>query len=177
MRTVTYGAACSLDGFIADRDGAVDWLHFSADVQAIMAKYWKTIDTLLFGRKTWEFAVSAGGGGPGGADSKMQTYVFSRTLKELGHPDVQLVSEDAGGFVRDLKAQQGKGICVMSGGNLARSLFEAGVIDEVGLNIHPILLGSGVQLFLDAGRTIKLELVENRTINGGCVYALYRVKG
>jgi dihydrofolate reductase len=61
MRKVIYGGACSLDEFFAGPDGAVDWLHFSKDVQAIMARMWANIDTLLFGRKTWEFAVASGG--------------------------------------------------------------------------------------------------------------------
>ena len=177
MRTVTYGAACSLDGFIAAADGGIDWLHFSRDVQEIMTTYWATVDTVLMGRKTWD--VAAGQGGGKGKSRKRAkgpaTYVFSRTLTRDPAPGVQLVSSDAGGFVRDLKAQPGRGICVMGGGELARSLLEAGVIDEVGLNIHPILLGAGVPFFRDAGR-IPLELAESRPIDGGCVYATYRVR-
>jgi dihydrofolate reductase len=166
MRTVTYGAACSLDGFIAAADGGMDWLHFSRDVQDIMAEYWATIDALIWGRKTWEF-----GGGP----AKLPTYVCSRTLAEIHESGVQLVKSDAGEFVRALKRQPGKGICLMCGGGLARSLFEAGVIDEVRINIHPVLLGSGVPLFRDAGR-IALEHIESRVIDGGCVLASYRVQ-
>ncbi len=179
MRTVTYGAACSLDGFIAAADGSVDWLHFSRDVEAFMAAYWATIDTLLMGRKTWAVAAAAAqGGGEAGEPPPMAgitTYVFSRTLRDVPK-GVHLVSEDAGEFVRGLKRQPGKGICVMGGGELAQSLFAAGVIDEVGLNIHPILLGSGVPLFRDPGRRIPLELIESRTIAGGCVLATYRVR-
>ncbi len=63
MRTVTYGGACSLDGFFTARDGALDWLHFSTDVQQFMTDFWKDIDTLLFGRKTWETMGGQGGGG------------------------------------------------------------------------------------------------------------------
>ena len=175
MRKVTYGAACSLDGFIAATDGGVDWLHFSKDARAIMADYWRRIDTLVMGRKTWEAAVAMGGGGDGGDMMKgISSYVFSRTLKEIRAPGVQLVSEDAGDFVRALKKEKGKEICVFGGGEFARSLFEADVIDEVGLNIHPVLLGSGVPLFRDAGR-VKLKLLENRSIAGGCVYVMYRV--
>jgi len=173
MRIVTYGAACSLDGFIAGLDGSVDWLHFSSDVQAEMARYWATIDTILMGRKTWEFAASQGGGTSASTD--MCTYVFSRTLKAITDAGAELVSDDAGAFVHDLKRRKGKGICVMSGGGLASALFEAGVIDEVGLNIHPILLGRGVPLFVDPGRRVKLALKECRTIHGGCVLATYRV--
>jgi dihydrofolate reductase len=105
------------------------------------------------------------------------TYVFSRTLPDIDRPGVRLVRSDAGAFVRDLKAQPGRGICVMGGGELAASLIAAGVVDEVGLNIHPVLLGAGVPLFRDPGRRISLALVENRTIDGGCVLATYRVAG
>ena len=175
MRTVTYGAACSLDGFIAPSDGSMDWLHFSRDAQDVMAKYWATIDTMLMGRKTWEVAMAGAGGGGGGGSSAITTYVFSRTLRSVGH-GAHLVSEDAGEFVRRLKEQPGKGICVMGGGELAQSLFAAGVIDEVGLNVHPILLGSGVPFFRDAGRRIAMELTEARVIDGGCVLMNYRVR-
>jgi len=172
MRIVTYGAACSLDGFIADTDGGVAWLHMSQDVQAIMAEYWATIDTLVWGRKTWDMAASLGGGG--GGSGTMHNYVFSRTLKSAS--GAELVASDPGAFVNDLKRQPGKGICIMSGGDLARSLFAAGAIDEVGLNIHPVLLGSGIPIVQDPGQSVSLELRGARTIDGGCIYATYRVK-
>ncbi len=171
MRTVTYGAACSLDGFIAGSNGEIDWLHMSPDVSSIMAKYWKSVDTILMGRKTYDVAQAMGGGPamPGIAG----TYVFSRTLDRVA--GAELVRDDAGAFVRSLKAKPGKDICLLGGGDLARSLFAEDVIDEVGLNIHPILLGGGSPLFPDIGKRIRLELIENSTIEGGCVHALYRV--
>lgn len=172
MRKVTYGVACSLDGFIAGPDEALDWLHFSKDVEAVMAKRWAITDTLLFGRKTWEYAASQGGFGGRG----MKSYVFSGTLTTLTTPGFELITQDAGGFVAELKTRPGGEILVMSGGNLARSLFRAGVIDEVGLNIHPVLLGSGTPAFNDTGTRINLELSESRTMDGGCVLVTYRVK-
>src|SRR5690349_21822179 len=177
MRTVTYGAACSLDGFITSADGSMDWLHFSKDVQEFMANYWASIDTMLMGRKTWEAAGGSSDGGGGGKGTKgITTYIFSRTLERVGG-GAHLVRENAGEFVRQLKEQPGKGICVMGGGELAQSLLEAGVIDEVGLNVHPILLGSGVPFFRDAGRRISLVLAESKVIDGGCVLSTYRVVG
>jgi dihydrofolate reductase len=173
MRLVTYGAACSLDGFITDRDGAIDWLHWSSDVDDVMTGYWKTVDTIIMGRKSWEAAVAQGGAGamPG----ITATYVFSRTLEHIEHPHVTLISEDAGDFVRRLKQQDGKDICVLGGGDFGCSLLTEGVVDEVGLNVHPILLGAGVPLFRDTGRRIGLTLVESRVLDGGCVLARYRV--
>jgi dihydrofolate reductase len=174
MRTVTYGAACSLDGFIAGPNGEIDWLRTSPDVNDVMKNYWATVDTMLMGRKTWEFAMAQSNGRGSGGYPGVKTYLFSRTLKESPHPDLELV-RDGGEFVRDLKKRKGRDICVMSGGNLAQSLFEAGVIDEVGVNIHPVLLGSGTPMFVDPGRRVHLRLKECRTLHGGCVLATYFV--
>jgi len=173
MRKVTYGAACSLDGFIAGPSGEIDWLHFSNDVQAVMVDYWTRIDVVLMGRKTWEVANAMGQGG-GGSMQGMTAYVFSRTLTQLPPGGAELIGDDAGEFVRELKTGKGKEICVLGGGELACSLFAAGVIDEVRLNIHSVLLGRGIPLFRDAGQ-IALTLLENRTIDGGCILASYEV--
>ena len=178
MRIVTYGVACSLDGFIAGSDGSLDWLHFSRDVEKTMARYWSTIDTIVMGRKTWQAGEEQGGASSAASDGgspPIKTYIFSRTLKSAP-AGADVVSGDAGRFVQHLKGQPGKGICIMGGGELAASLFEAGVIDEVGLNVHPVLLGSGVPLFRDPGRRIALELAESRTIDGGCVLSTYKVR-
>ncbi len=64
----------------------------------------------------------------------------------------------------------------MGGGELAKSLFEAGVIDEIGFNIHPVLLGSGIPLFHEMTRQIELELLDCQTFKNGCVYVSYRVR-
>jgi dihydrofolate reductase len=175
MRTVTYGGACSLDGYIATADGGVDWLHFSRDVQAHMAAYWPTIDTILMGRLTWEVAARAD---PGDAPATpgMKTYVFSRTLAAIDRPGVELIRDNAPEFVRQLKRQPGKGICVMGGSVLGTSLLEAGVVDEVGFNMHPIVLGSGIPLFRSTTHRIQLDLIESKPIDGGCLLATYRVR-
>ncbi|HYB95717.1 MAG TPA: dihydrofolate reductase family protein [Vicinamibacterales bacterium] len=176
MRKVIYGGACSLDGYLADRHGGIDWLHWSRDVEQIMARSWAETDTMVMGRKTWDFAMAAGGGGEMPGVKINRTYVCSRTLTSIAAKDTELVSGDAGEFVRRLKQQPGKNIIVMSGGNLAASLLQAGVVDEIGMNIHPVLLGAGVPAFLDPGPRINLELLESRPLDGGCVFVNYRVK-
>jgi len=112
----------------------------------------------------------------GGDMTGVTAYVFSRALSEIAHPGVHLVREDPGTFVRALKERDGGGICVFGGGELAATLLAAGVIDEVGLNIHPIVLGSGIPFVRDPGQRVSLELAECRPIDGGCVYVRYRVK-
>ena len=172
MRKVTFGGACSLDNFIARKDDAVDWLIWNKEVAEIMESFWKTIDTVVMGRRTYEVAARMGMGAYPG----VKNYVFSRTIKESSDGALTFISEDAAAFVRRLKSEEGKGICVMGGGVLAKSLFEADVIDEVGLNIHPVLLGSGIPLFYEMPRQIDLELIKNQQLSNGCVALTYRVK-
>ncbi|HEX6162937.1 MAG TPA: dihydrofolate reductase family protein [Vicinamibacterales bacterium] len=175
MRKVIYGGACSLDGFFTDRNGSVDWLIHGKAVQEIMRKSWATVDTILFGRKTWEWASSQPGPADDAAFAGIKSYVFSRTLTSIPDRKAELVTSDAGAFVKQLKSEPGRDIIVMSGGDFAASLLKAGVVDEVGLNIHPVLLGGGAPAFLDAGGRISLELTETRQLDGGCVYVNYRV--
>jgi dihydrofolate reductase len=177
MRKVTFGGANSFDNYIARKDDAVDWLMWSKEAASVMTNYWKTIDTIVMGRKTYEVALRMGTGG--GATPGMKTYVFSRTMKPGSGKkvkDLEFISEDAADFVRKLKAQEGKDICVMGGGLLAKSLFEADLIDEIGFNIHPVLLGSGIPLFHEMNHQIDLELIECKQFKNGCLMVSYRVK-
>ena len=171
MRKVIFGVACSLDGFIARADGGIDWLLFSDEVNTIMTDIFGSTDTLVFGRKTYEMGKQAGHPPMPG----MKAYVCSRTLAPETDDAVTIVSEDAVKFVEKLKRKDGKNICIMAGGELGTALLQAGVIDELGLNIHPILLGSGVPLFQAMKRPPILELVESRSIAHGCVCVTYRV--
>jgi len=173
MRKVTFGGAISLDHFIARKDHTYDWIISTKEANEILKDYWETIDTIVMGRLTYEVAAA---GGAGGGHAGIKTYVFSRTMKKPNTKRVTFLSEDAADFVRRIKKEAGKDICVMGGGLLARSLFEADLIDEIGFNIHPVLLGSGIPLFHDMSRQIDLELKECRTLSKGCVYVTYNVK-
>src|SRR5688500_20300732 len=113
------------------------------DVEAIMRESWANTDTILLGRKTWEFSKAMGGGGemPG---VKVKSYVFSRTLKSIAEKDTERVTSEPADFVRKPKAEPGRDIIVRSGGNFATTVLKEGVIDEKGLHVHPILVGGGV---------------------------------
>lgn len=133
MRTVTFGVANSLDNFIARADHSVDWLRWGPEAAEVTAGFWKTIDTVVMGRKTWEVAARLGTPVfPG-----VRNCLCSRTLAASPHPEVELVPGDVVPFLRGLRAGTGAGICVMGGGELARPLLEAGLIDELGFNLHP----------------------------------------
>lgn len=176
MRKVTFGGAISLDDFIARADGGIDWLLWSDDAAEIMKQYWASIDCIVMGRKTYDFArAMASGGKAGNLYGDLKVFVFSRTLDPAKNKDVEVIAEDPGKFVKKLKKRKGKDICVMGGGEIGTVLLEAGVVDEIGFNIHPVLLGSGVPLFHRMKKQIDLELIEAEPIAKGCVYIRYRV--
>jgi len=183
MRKVTLGLANSLDNYIARKDGGFDWIHWSNEVAEISAKFMKTVDALLIGRKTYEGMLAYGQTSYPGA----KNYVFSRSKKKAAtlkktlaskkktDTNVEIVATDAVKFVSELKRRKGKGICLFGGGELARSLFETDLIDEVALNIHPVLLGSGVPLFHQMKKQIDLELLDTKILKGGYLVVTYRV--
>jgi dihydrofolate reductase len=183
MRKVTLGLANSLDNYIARKDGEADWLHWSKEVAEISAKFMKTVDAMLIGRRTFEAMLGYDQTSYPGA----KNYVFTRAKKngaalkkklaiKKADKSVQIITADAAKFVRELKHMKGKGIVVFGGGDLAKSLFEADLIDEVVLNIHPVLLGSGIPLFHVMKRQIDLELLDCKTLTGGYLVVTYRVK-
>jgi dihydrofolate reductase len=172
MRKVTWGAAVSLDLYLAGPEEALDWLRWSDDAAAISAASWQGVDTLLMGRKTYDFATRSGGGGSGA--SKIRTFIFSRTMTEAP-AGAELVTSDAAAFVRRLKRQEGGDIIVMGGGELTSALIEGGVVDEIGLNVHPLLLGGGILFVRPMARRAALAFVEARPIAKDCVFLRYRL--
>lgn len=174
MRKVTFGVASSLDNYIARIDGTVDWILGGDEANSAMTEFWKNIDAVVIGRKTYEPVLKSGTPFPtfpGG-----RNYVLSRTLKGISDKNVEIIREDAVEFVRKLKMEKGKDIFIMGGGLLARPLFEANLIDEVRVNIHPVMLGSGIPLFHKMSHQIDLELIECKPYKNGCVSVTYRVK-
>jgi dihydrofolate reductase len=184
MRKVTLGLANSLDNYIARKDGGSDWLHWNEEIARISAKFMKTVDTILIGRKTYEVMLDFGQTSYPGA----RNYVFSRSKQKSSalkkslskkkklDQDVEVITADVAKFVSALKRKKGKGICLFGGGELARSLFEADLIDEIVLNIHPVLLGSGIPLFHEMKRQIDLKFLGSRKLKDGCLVVSYRVK-
>ena len=174
MRKVIFGVSTSLDNYVARKDGGIDWILGDEEAASRMADFWKTLDTIVIGRKPYEPVLNSGKPFP--TIPGVKNYVLSHTLKEVSDKNVEIIREDAAEFVRKLKTEEGKGISVLSGGLLAKPLFEANLIDEVVVNIHPILLGSGIPLFHEMSQQIDLELIECKTFKNGCVSVTYRVK-
>lgn len=107
-----------------------------------------------------------------------QKYVASSTLEEpLPWENSTLLKGDAADAVAELKQQPGKDIVISGSGALVRSLLDDGLIDELKLMVHPVVVGRGKRLFEDGGEQTALELVDSRTFATGVVYLTYRPAG
>jgi dihydrofolate reductase len=141
-------------------------------------------DALLLGRVTYEGLAAFWPNQPGGTPmvdyiNSVRKFVVSRTLEEpLGWNNSTLIKGDqVAEGVAELKRRPGKDITIIGSGALARSLLEEGLIDEIQLMVHPVVLGSGKRLFEDGGDRRPLELVDSRTFSTGVLYLTYRPAG
>ena len=134
----------SLDGYIARPDGAIDFL---VEAQGLdFAKFMARFDVCVMGRKTYEASVALGGEAmfkQGGAEY----FIFSRTLPPGKRDYVTFVDEPIASFIEWLRAEPGKHIWHMGGGELVRAFLELDLIDEVGIGVVPKLIGAGLPLF------------------------------
>ena len=176
MRKVKFSVANTLDHFIARGDHTVDWILWADEAKGLMEDFWKGIDTIVMGRKTYEIALNQTSGS-GSPYPGVQTFVMSRSLQADPDRDqgAEIVSDDVVEFVSRLREQDGNDIFLMGGGELAKPVLEAGLVDELALTIHPLLLGSGIPLFHGFQRQIDLELLDCQRFSNGCVHVHYRI--
>jgi dihydrofolate reductase len=171
-RRLRYQVAMSLDGFIAGPNGEYDWIVMDPAID--FAALFKEFDTAIMGRKTYEVVTAQGGQG---AMPGLDVVVFSRTLPAATHPGVRIVNDDPREVVAALKAKPGRDIWLYGGGELFRSLLDAGLVDTVEPAVVPVLLGAGVPL-LPPGGTTKLVLADQKTLPASGIIALaYSVPG
>jgi dihydrofolate reductase len=157
MRKVSYGGAMSLDGFIAGPNGEHDWIVMDPDMD--FAEMMGRFDTFLIGRKTFDAMRRMGSDVADLPEAK--NIVFSRTLKPSDHPQLT-ISDDAERTVAELRAKSGKNIALFGGGELFRSLLAAGLVDEVGVSVIPVLLGGGTPLLPSPAARTALVLRKQR---------------
>jgi dihydrofolate reductase len=169
MRKVILGLAVSLDGYIEGPNGEYDWCLTDQDYG--MSAFYKRIDSLFIGRKSYDLTLSMGDEAMPGFP-KLTEYVFSTTLKEV-KPGAILINGDIEAEVSRLKNEPGKDIWLFGGADLTASLLNLGLIDEIGLAVHPIILGSGKPLFSNIKGRIPLKLIDTKTYSSGLVYLTY----
>jgi dihydrofolate reductase len=170
MRKVKLFIATSLDGFIAAKNGGIDWLFTDQDYG--YTDFYASIDTTLTGYNTYKDILGFGEFPYPGKTN----YVFSRHHQQADKNPVTFISSDIAAFVRQLKQAPGQDIWLVGGGQINEVLLQAGLIDELIVSIHPTILGEGRPLF--AGRTQRqdLHLSGSKTFETGLVQLIYQVK-
>jgi dihydrofolate reductase len=172
-RRIVYEVAVSADGFLARPDGDVGWLDRPMPKGFYgMEKFFKSVDTLVMGRKTWDVAQKLGGSPfPG-----MTTYVFSRKRRKItAPPATKLVRETPKAFAAKLRARPGKDIWLMGGGELFGAFLDAGEVDRISLHVIPVFIGEGIPLIGPRHRHVELRRTSHRIFPDGVVHLNYEV--
>jgi dihydrofolate reductase len=177
-RNVILGFGISLDGYIARRNGATDFLVIDKEGETLMADFFAGIDTTIMGRKTAAVFAKLRKRGEIPDTPGMSNFVFSRRWKPGKRDGFEVVSGSLTDFVRKLKRRKGKNIYLGGGGELARSFLQEDLVDELYIGISPMLLGDGIPGFPGKFPQRDFELTECKSYSNGSVGLRYeRIRG
>lgn len=178
-RKIIVYIATSADGFIARKDGAVDWLERPRPKGEDygMAAFYKSVDTVIYGRKTYDMAVKFVEEGVEIPDDgrAIRNYVFSHRPPKKVLPGFEFVKEPIKKFAKRLRAQKGKDIWMMGGGGIIASFLDEGEIDEFIIHVIPTFIGEGIPLIAPRHRTVPLKLLSTKKYSDGVVMLHYAV--
>ena len=167
-RRIKLFIASSLDGCIARRNETIDWLFDDADYG--YTSFYAGVDTLVMGRNTYDVGLTID---PYPYPGK-QVMVLSKSRTGTDQNGATYVDREPFDVVHDLRSQEGGDIWLVGGGLTIRSFLAAGLIDEIDLFVHPILLGDGLPLFPHGFPETALELVSTESFASGLVRLSYR---
>jgi dihydrofolate reductase len=183
VRKIIYSMMVSLDGFIAGREGELDWAIIDRELHEYVNEQERGVDTHLYGRRTWEVMAEywpTADTDPSLPDyavefariwKKLKKVVFSRTLTEV-EGNAMLVREVSATEIERMKQESGKDMAI-GGAELASTFMQLGLIDEYHLYVHPVMLGGGTPMFPALSEPLKLRLLETRTFGSGVLYLRY----
>ncbi len=181
MRKVVASPFTSLDGFMSGLNGEIEWNapYFDEEMAGFVHEVLEGLDTLLFGRVTYEwfahFWPNEGvkhDPGHAGLMNSLPKIVFSQSLEKAEWNNSRIVRDNVVEEVHRLKQQEGKNMVIDGSPTLIHSFTSLGLIDEFLIRLHPITLGSGVPLFKQA---VNLKLLEARPLRSGVVILRYEV--
>jgi dihydrofolate reductase len=182
MARLTYSMMASLDGFIEDRDGTLEWVLIDEELHRHANDEARKAQVFICGRRLYEAMVywDSPESQSGRPDFEVEfselwrskpKIVFSRTLDSVG-PNARLMHDGLAGEITRLKAQPGGDISI-GGASLAAEVMQMGLVDEYMVYLQPVLLGGGKPMFGPNGKSSSLRLTETRTFNSGVVMLRY----
>ena len=181
---VTIHMAASLDGFIARKDGRVDWMEVSDEfaggdamapefVEAVL----KTIDCYVMGSRTYETALNFEAKGFGWAYGDKPTFVLTSRELPRTRNTVEFYSGDLAQLVNGRLRPRFRSIWFAGGGAVSGECLRRGLADEVRYSILPVLIGDGIRFFENLDRDVSLHLTEVKAYKSGMVELRYEVRG
>jgi len=180
MKKIILSVAVSLDGFIEGPDKEIDWISFNAEDGSALNEFLQEIDTILYGRASYE----AWGNYTPPADASafekeiynttnlMSKYVFS-TSKTRFEGNVKVVQSDILNFVKELQRQPGKNIWLYGGASLTTTFMNLDLVDEFRMAVMPVILGDGNRLFRDIRHRTNLRLIKAESTASGVLGLQY----
>src|SRR5579871_5611182 len=181
---VTIHMVASLDGFIARRDGRVDWLETSDEFangetldQEAVESFLKTIDCYVMGSRTYETALGFEAKGLGWAYGDKPTFVLTSRGLPRTRDAVEFYSGDLARFVNERLRPKFRTIWFVGGGVVSGECLRLGLADEIRYSILPILIGDGIRFFEKLDRDVALHLAEVKAHKSGIVELCYEVRG
>jgi dihydrofolate reductase len=172
MRLIKYFVASSLDSFISRKDGGVDWLFTDQDYG--MKEFFASVDVAVMGRKTYQKAIELAPRVtlfPG-----LEKYVFSHLLPKGKQEHIEVVSDPPEVWAEALRSTPGKDIWLVGGGEMVREFLQKRLVNEIGISVHPRLLGDGIPLFAQPYPETELQLLRSKAYPSGLLQVFYRVK-
>lgn len=180
---VTIHMVASLDGFIARRDGSVDWLETADKFEGgdtldpeFVAEFLKTIDCYVMGSRTYETALAFEARGFGWSYGDKPTYVLTSRKLPKTRDTVEFYSGDVARLVNERLKPAFRSIWFVGGGAVAGECLRLGLADEVRYSIMPVLIGDGISFFESLDKDIALHLVEVKAYESGMVALRHEVK-
>lgn len=172
MRKIKLFIAMSLDGYIADEKGAIDWLEpYNSVDDDTYDFFYKTVDTVVMGRKTYEQVTEELSPDVYPYEDSYTYVVSSQDLKP--RDNMTVISEDVVAVLNSIKHQEGKDLWIVGGARLVSALVDTSIIDEYWIAVAPVLLGKGIPLFDESINSHQLNLIESYT-KGQLVYMKYQ---
>jgi dihydrofolate reductase len=181
---VTIHMAASLDGFIARKDGRVDWLETADEFPggdamdpAFVEAFLQTIDCYVMGSRTYETARRFEAQGLGWSYGDKPTFVLTSRELPRTRQSVEFYAGDLASFVNDRLRPRFRSIWFVGGGVVCGECLRLGLADEVRYSILPVLIGDGISFFEALDRDIALHLAEIKAYKNGIVELRYEVRG
>ena len=168
---IVYYVAASLDGYIADRDGGVAWLNsFDGDGDDMgFTDFYGDIEGIVMGRKTYEFALAH----PPWLAPGKPTWVMTSRVLPLADPQVTLTAAPVAELMRQMTDAGLKRVWMMGGGQAASAFLAAGCIHELWLHVIPLCLGSGIPLFTEVQKEVRMTLRDHHCYANGIAQLRY----